>query len=103
MADLRGKEQEALFTHAMKALWSRLLIVGTGEVPDGAFPSLAVGATELLFEDAWSARREVPLEAAEQLDEVLARTPAYKREFDRALAAVTGPRAVDRALAITGG
>ena len=31
--DLRGKDNERVFTHAMKALWSKLLIVGTGSVP----------------------------------------------------------------------
>lgn len=86
MADLRGKQQEAVFTHAMKALWSRLLVVGTGEVEDGAFPSLAVGATELLFEDLWNARGDVPEDASRRLDEVLAQTPAYTRELRRALA-----------------
>lgn len=87
-ADLRGKEHEALFTHAMKALWSRLLIVGTGEVEDGAFPSLAVGATELLFEDIWNERREVPEKASKKLSEVLKRTPAYKRDLQRAVSSV---------------
>ncbi|HVH47532.1 MAG TPA: hypothetical protein VM925_34590 [Labilithrix sp.] len=93
-ADLRGKEQESLFQHAMKALWSRLLIVGTGEVPDGAFPSLAVGATELLFEDTWNAREDVPAEYSARLDEVLARTPAYARELRRSLAGMAASPAL---------
>jgi hypothetical protein len=38
---------------ALKELWQRLMIVGFGEVDDGAFPSLAVGAVDQLFED-WS-------------------------------------------------
>ncbi|MDF2694073.1 MAG: hypothetical protein K0S65_2456 [Labilithrix sp.] len=97
-ADLRGKEHEAVFNHAMEALWSRLLVVGTGEVPDGAFPSLAVGATELLFEDTWSARRQIPRAANEQLDRALADTPAYDRELRRALEEVaTGKVAPARA------
>ena len=80
-ADLRGREHERVFMFAMKSLWSRLLVVGTGEVEDGAFPSLAVGATELLFEDVWTARRAVPSGANEALDAVLERTPAYAREL----------------------
>ncbi len=92
LADLRGKEQEAPFNQAMKALWTRLLVVGTGEVPDGAFPSLAVGATELLFEDIWSARHDVPEDAKRRLDEVLARSPAFGRELGRALAEVSGAK-----------
>jgi hypothetical protein len=52
-ADLKGRDNEASFNRAMKELWSRLLIVAFGEVDDGAFPSLAVGATRVLFEDLW--------------------------------------------------
>ncbi len=37
----------------MKELWSRLLIMGVGEVDDGAFPSLNMSATRLRFEDLW--------------------------------------------------
>jgi len=66
------------------------LIVGTGEVPDGAFPSLAVGATELLFEDVWNARHDVPDDATRRLDHVLAQSPALARELGRALAHVAG-------------
>lgn len=38
---------------ALKELWTRLLIVGFGEIDDGAFPSLAIGSTEALFEPLW--------------------------------------------------
>src|SRR5258708_3464966 len=53
-ADLQGRAHETEYNRAMKELFSRLLIVGFGEVEDGAFPSLAVGATELLFSDLWT-------------------------------------------------
>jgi hypothetical protein len=72
----------------MKALWSRLLVVGIGEVPDGAFPSLAVAATELMFEDAWNARADVPSGDRAKLDEVLARSPAFAKELARSVKAV---------------
>ena len=49
LTDLQGKLHEAEYSRAMKDLFTRLLIVGFGEVDDGAFPSLAVGATELLL------------------------------------------------------
>lgn len=52
-ADLAGRYLETAFTRAARALWERLLIVGFGEVEAGGFPSLAVGATEVLFEDLW--------------------------------------------------
>lgn len=53
-ADMRGKFYERAYEKAMKELWQRLWIVGYGEIDDGAFPSLAVGATKLLFEDLWT-------------------------------------------------
>lgn len=92
-ADLRGKAYERVFEHAMKTLWARLLIVGHGEIADGAFPSLAVGATELLFEDIWLARENVPEDASRQLDIALERSPKFRRELGRSLAAVdSSPR-----------
>lgn len=93
---LRGKPFESLFMHAMKALWTRLLIVGTGEVPDGAFPSLAVAATEMMFEDAWNAREKVPRAAQEKLEEVLARSPAFAREVAKSEKAVREATASSR-------
>lgn len=44
---------EAEYERAMRELWLRFLIVGFGEVDDGAFPSLNVCATQLIFEDLW--------------------------------------------------
>jgi hypothetical protein len=83
-ADLRGKAHEAIFQHAMKSLWQRLLVVGTGEVEDGAFPSLAVGATELLFEDLWNA--PAAREHEDRLDALLAKSPLLRREVARIVA-----------------
>jgi hypothetical protein len=48
-AELQGRENEPAYARAMKELFTSLLIVGFGEVDDGAFPSALVGATELLF------------------------------------------------------
>ena len=93
---LRGKQFESLFAHAMKALWTRLLIVGTGEVPDGAFPSLAVAASEMMFEDLWNARDHVPDDAREKLESVMASCPAFDRELARARQAVRAANAAAR-------
>lgn len=87
-AGLRGKPFESLFMHAMKALWTRLLIVGTGEVPDGAFPSLAVAATEMMFEDVWNARARAPRAAEKALADALARSKAFAREVGKSEKAV---------------
>lgn len=84
-ADLRGKAQERVYTHAMKELWSRLLVVGMGEVADGAFPSLEIAATEAVFEDLFLARDDVPADADAKLEAALVRTPAFRRTLDRTL------------------
>ncbi|MDB4930004.1 MAG: hypothetical protein JWM10_2488 [Myxococcaceae bacterium] len=64
LTGLQGKLLEGAWTRATQELWSRLLIVGYGEVADGAFPSLAVGATQSLFDDLWDASAEqTPAEA----------------------------------------
>jgi hypothetical protein len=52
-SEMEGRFFESAFQRALKELWAHLLIVGYGEVDDGAFPSLAMGATSLLFEDLW--------------------------------------------------
>ena len=90
-AELGGKPLEGVFTHAMKALWSRLLVVGVGEVEDGAFPSLAVAATDAMFEDLWNARRKVPPSARSALEEALRRSPAFARELARSVKAASLP------------
>lgn len=51
--DLRGRANERVYEKALRELWSRLLIVGFGEVDEGAFPSLALGASSVLFEDLY--------------------------------------------------
>jgi hypothetical protein len=61
---LKGRLHEGAYAKALKVLWERLLIVGYGEVDDGAFPSLAVGATRALFEDLWEEARSLSPEAA---------------------------------------
>ncbi len=57
--DLRGKFFESTYEKALRELWRKGLIVGFGEVEDGAFPSLAIGATRHLFEDIWERAREL--------------------------------------------
>jgi hypothetical protein len=67
LAGLQGKLLERAWTHATQELWSRLLIVGYGEVDDGAFPSLAIGATQSLFDDLWDDSSEQTPTAARAL------------------------------------
>lgn len=56
ISQLQGKDNASVYNKSMKTLFEQLWIVGFGEVDDGAFPSLAVGATSLLFEDLYSSR-----------------------------------------------
>lgn len=79
--ELGGKPGERVFTKALQELWERLLIVGAGEVDDGAFPSLAIGATHLLFEDLWVMRHERNPSGNVRLGELLDRSANFRRAF----------------------
>jgi hypothetical protein len=65
VTDLQGRFNESTYTRALKELWDRLLIVAYGEVDDGAFPSLAIGSTKILFEDLWTQSRKLSREQAQ--------------------------------------
>ncbi len=65
--DLQGRMYEGLFNKAMQILFRRFLIVGFGEVDDGAFPSLAVGATHILYEDLWEQAAQMSIEDADKV------------------------------------
>ncbi len=62
--ELQGKDNEKHYQRAMKELFSKFLIVGYGEVDDGAFPSLAVASTQIIYEDLWRASRGMSQTAA---------------------------------------
>ena len=81
---LRGRAMERDYERAMKALWSRLLVVGFGEVDDGAFPSLAVGSTKVLCEDLWNKSMELTRdEAAEKIAQVLPKSSLFLRQLSK--------------------
>lgn len=67
VTDLQGRLNEPQYSRAMKELFSKLLIVAYGEVDDGAFPSLAVGATRLIYEDLWNEAQTIDLHAAQAI------------------------------------
>ena len=82
--DLQGREHETEYNRAMKELFSRLLIVGFGEFEDGAFPSLAVGATELLFSDLWTKAEDMrPSEAESVIERFMPKGSQFRRYFAR--------------------
>ena len=51
----------------MKQLFNQFLIVAYGEVDDGAFPSLAVGSTKLLFEELFLKSQQLTLGDAQAI------------------------------------
>jgi hypothetical protein len=69
---VKGKVGGKEFEKSLKELWSGLWIVGFGEVDDGAFPSLAIGATSVLFDTLWTEASQIePEEAGKALEEKL--------------------------------
>lgn len=66
VTELKGRDFEKDFQKGLKQLSERLLVVGYGEIDDGAFPSLAWGATELLFEREYRTAKELNYENAHQ-------------------------------------
>lgn len=85
-ADLQGRLLERPWTRAMTELFARGLIVGTGEVDDGAFPSLAVGATRWIFEELWIGASDGPTDDGRALlDRVLAPSSAFGKHWRKVL------------------
>lgn len=69
ITDLQGKMFSGAYEKAMKELFRHFWIVGCGELDDGAFPSLLVGATQLIYEDLWFKAREMNRDLALKLRE----------------------------------
>ncbi len=81
---LQGKLLERPWSKALHELFVRGLAVGTGEVADGAFPSLAVGATRWIFEDLWlAARQGVTSDHQALLAEHLPEGSAFGKEWKK--------------------
>jgi hypothetical protein len=97
---LQGRAHEGTYARALKELWSRLLVVGVGEVDDGAFPSLNLSATRHRFEDllpGTPAARDTAAEDARALEAALAEGPLFARHLDKTLAAVRASKREGRA------
>ena len=84
LTGLQGKDNEGAYNRGMKELFGRLLIVGFGEVDDGAFPSLAVGATQHIFEDLWSEANNLKIELAQKrINQLIPVGTEFRKFFDR--------------------
>lgn len=82
LAGLRGREGERAWTRALHTLFTELAIVGTGEVDDGAFPSLEIGATRWIFEDLWeAAQQQDAVEASATVERRLTATSAFGKYY----------------------
>lgn len=81
---LKGKEHESEYNKALKSLWERALIVGFGEVDDGAFPSLAMGASQLIYDDLWEeAQSLTSVQVEKTLAQLFIAQPLFKKEFEK--------------------
>lgn len=81
---LQGKFLEAEYSRSLRELFHRFLIVGFGEVEDGAFPSLALGATRLIHEDLWEESKSISLKQAESyIEKTLASGEKFKTFLDK--------------------
>ncbi len=84
--DLGGKMGERVYQRALGDLWKQMRIVGTGEFDDSAFPSLAVGATNLVFEDLWKERLLSNPKGKATLEKATAASPVIAKALARFLA-----------------
>ena len=78
---LTGRPNERIYERALKELWTRLFIVGFGEIDEGAFPSLAMGATKVLFEDLHTKASTMGAEEAAAGREALFKSVPLARKF----------------------
>jgi hypothetical protein len=84
--ELQGRFNESSYSRAMKLLFFRFLIVAYGEVDDGAFPSLAVGATQLLYEELWNqAQNDDVKDAQAVIDRLMPKETKFRSFFDKNL------------------
>lgn len=84
LTELRGKDNERFYNRGMKELFSKFLIVAFGEVDDGAFPSLAVGATKNLYEDLLTEAREMTdVQADKIIEHYLPQGNLFRKFLDK--------------------
>lgn len=89
--ELSGAHNRSDYERGVKLLWEQLLIVGTGEVDEGQFPALAMGATKHIFEDLWDEGGSLdPGEAEERCRKLLPSDSPFFKYFNRMLAKHAG-------------
>jgi hypothetical protein len=89
--DLSGSHGRSDYEHGVKLLWEQLVIVGTGEVDEGQFPALAMGATRHIFEDLWEEADGIdPRDAEERCRRLLPGDSPFSRFLDRLMRTFSG-------------
>ncbi len=88
--ELVGRALEPTYVKALQQLWDRLLVVAFGEVDEGAFPSLAIGSTKLLFEALYQEARELSAAEAENVIAKYFVTPLLRKQHERILRKLGG-------------
>ena len=89
--DLSGRLNRSDYERAVKLLWEQLLIVGTGEVDEGQFPALAIGATKYIFEDLWDEGRSMDHRDAVKLcRELIPGDSPFNKFFNRMMVKFAG-------------
>jgi len=82
--DLQGKFFERTYEKALKPLWQHFDIVGFGEIQDSSFPSLAIGATESIFEDLILEAKALSLgEAQSTLEKYIPEDDVIRKFWDK--------------------
>jgi len=96
LADLQGRQHESTYSRSMKVLFTKLMIVGFGEVDDGAFPSLAVGTTELLHEDLCRDAQVMSIRQAQNtIDRFMPISSHFRRFWDKTSRMTGNPSRAD--------
>lgn len=81
VTDLQGKFFERTYEKALKPLWQHFDIVGYGEIQDSSFPSLAIGATESIFEELVLESKELSLVEAQSIIDKFIPEESIMRKF----------------------
>jgi len=88
---MTGSHYRGDYKRGVKLLWEQLVIVGTGEVDEGQFPALAMGATRHILEDLWEeADGMEPRDAEARCRRLLPAASPFSRFLDRLMRKFAG-------------
>lgn len=86
VSELQGRYYEGTYNKALRELFQRFLIVGYGEVDDGAFPSAAMAATKTIYEDIYEQACNLNLKKAQDtIDKYVPTKSKFRQFYDRTM------------------